>query len=381
MAQQPPPVVEEPLPGTYRELYATATFQAGEPEPARLIASYRFTEGAGGGERPTPSALKEQTFAFSDRRPMAFLCLARTTGTAVEVRVLHRMMRYFELPGGGGRAPTDLSMGLLGDVRTAQIPVVEVDNGPFSLVGVGGGVRVPTVAVMPDQLMAAPPGTYLGPYVAEDPDTEVVRPRFTQVIPTKYAAALVNRDGVSPAMAYRELYGMFEADRVLEACNDVLIWLRAACTARGGAGELAPLPAVAYSFALMLLPEAVSEYVATKVLTDLPGRKMLGGGARGGTQDTMAAALQQLADSVGGVSTRGEREPRGVMESYRETYPLLLRHCHVTTVEELAPIWGRLARGSKGEQQSILQQELARVCTERGLMTDVYCPAVTSGLK
>jgi hypothetical protein len=50
-------------------------------------------------------------------------------------------------------------------------------------------------------------------------------------------------------------------------------------------------------------------------------------------------------------------------------------------VEELAPLWGCLARGGKSEQQSILQQELTRVCTGQGLTPDVYCPVVTSGLK
>ena len=116
-----------------------------------------------------------------------------------------------------------------------------------------------------------------------------------------------------------------------------------ACNAQGGAGEIAPLSAVACTFALILLPEAVSEHVAAKVLTDLPGRQMLGGAPRGGGLDPMTAAVNQLAENVEGMATRGEREPCGVMESYRDTYPLLLRHCYVATVEELAPIWGRLA--------------------------------------
>lgn len=112
---------------------------------------------------------------------------------------------------------------------------------------------------MPDLLMGAPPGSYLGPFGTKDPDTEIVRPSLTQVLPTKYyAASLVSRDGILPAMAYRELYGMSEADQVLDACSDVLTWLRVACTARGGTSEHAPLPAVACTLALMLLPEADS---------------------------------------------------------------------------------------------------------------------------
>ena len=151
-------------------------------------------------------------------------------------------------------------MGLLGDVRAAQVLVVGIDNSLFSLVGTG--VRVPTVATMPDHLDAAPPGMYLGPFDADAPGTELVRPRITQVIPAKYSAAYVHRDGVSPRQAYLELYGLLEADNMLQTCADLLTWLRAACTARGGGGDLAALPSVANAFPLLLLPQAVSEYVA-----------------------------------------------------------------------------------------------------------------------
>ena len=104
---------------------------------------------------------------------------------------------------------------------------------------------------MPDQLAAAPPGAYLGTYAADAPNTELIRPRITQVIPTKYAAHLVHRESMAPATAYQELVGMFAADGVLEVCADGLAWLRVACTAHGGAGDLAALPAVAQHFHLL----------------------------------------------------------------------------------------------------------------------------------
>lgn len=92
MAHQPPDNAEGMCPGCYyRELYTSvANHRVGEPGPERgLVASYRFTEVPGGSEWPTPAHLREQTFARSDRRSMTFLCLTRTKGTAVEVRVLH----------------------------------------------------------------------------------------------------------------------------------------------------------------------------------------------------------------------------------------------------------------------------------------------------
>ena len=114
-----------------------------------------------------------------------------------------------------------------------------------------------------------------------------------------------------------------------------------------------------------------------KVYADLPGLQRGGAAAQGGA-DPMMLAIQQLAANVAG--GQGGREPKGVMEAYRETYyPVLLRYCQVATVDKLTPIWGRLACGAKGEQQSIITQEMANV--NRGLTTDLYCPAVTTGLK
>ena len=341
MAQQPQNNADEPLPSCYRELYSTASYQAGEPEANRLLSSYRFTEAAGGGERPTPANLREQTFAFGERRSMAFLCLSRLAGTQVEVRVLHHMMRYYELPGGDDGGGADVSMGLLGDVRATQVPVVEVDNSHFSLIG-GAGIRVPTTATMLDQLEAAPPGLYLGPFAADALGTELVRPRTTQVLPIKYAAALVHRDRVAPDEAYRELYGLLEADGALESCADVLTWLRVACTARGGGGDLAALPAVALRFNLLLLPAPVSEYVANKVKGELPGRQagLTGSGSRRTSHGTHAGRYATVGGHSGGRGrarrTRAERG-RGSLQRDLPCAPSILPggHCRrvVTVVE------------------------------------------------
>ena len=49
--------------------------------------------------------------------------------------------------------------------------------------------------------------------------------------------------------------------------------------------------------------------------------------------------------------------------------------------DEVAPVWKRLANAHKSEQQTILQQEFAKVCSNRGLATELYCPVVTTALK
>ena len=45
----------------------------------------------------------------------------------------------------------------------------------------------------------------LGHYVEADPETEVIRPRYTQLIPACYAALLVRRKPIRPKQAYKEL--------------------------------------------------------------------------------------------------------------------------------------------------------------------------------
>jgi hypothetical protein len=191
---------------------------------------------------------------------------------------------------------------------------------------------------MPELLAAAPPGSYLGSYGADVPGTELVRNRVTQVIPTKYAAALVHRDGVAPATEYQELAGMLEADGTMEACADVLTWLRVACAARGGAGELAVMPPVAQVFTLLLLPYTVSNYVASKVAGDLLGRQPQG--LSGPAWDQMVQAVQQLATTAAG-GGRKQQKPKGMAEACCKTFPVLLLYCQVQTVDLEAPWqWG-----------------------------------------
>ncbi|KAI2496273.1 hypothetical protein MHU86_18230 [Fragilaria crotonensis] len=184
MAQQPPNNAQGPAPTNYWELCSRLDYQAGEPIHGRLVARYRFTEVPGAG--------------LSNRHPISFLCLARKVDVSVEFRILYHMMQFFELPGDGGMDVADLSMGLLvGNIRAAQMPVVEVDKTHFSLIG--AGVQVRTAAVMPDHLRAVGAERYLGPYYAADtPNTELIRPRYTQVLPpARYAATLVHRVGVT----------------------------------------------------------------------------------------------------------------------------------------------------------------------------------------
>ncbi|KAI2496038.1 hypothetical protein MHU86_18459 [Fragilaria crotonensis] len=279
-APGPPPVVPPamnpvgpalpagPAARTYRQYYSE---RGHNPPPERIagyLAGYRFADG-GGGIVPTPAALRDQTVTHSDRQSMTFLSLIPGTEGPGEVAIVHRFVRYLDIPGDEPTGYNDKVLGLLGDILPHQYPVVEIPNTAFHLVGTP--VRVPTLQAM-NALVATwdNPVTALSPYTEQDPETEVVRPRYVQYVPGRLAAVLVHRRRVRPKDAYLELVGAIQAEGPMEAYSDVLIWLRAACMAHGGGGAQNTVPSVLQTFTPLLLPPDVYDYVTSKVQADLP---------------------------------------------------------------------------------------------------------------
>ena len=276
-------------------------------------------------------------------------------------------------------------------------PVVEVPNSVFRVVT--AQAVVPTNDVMHRTLVAvegAGEGLLVGPNAEGTEGTELIRPRHIQLVPGKYAALLLGNDGLPPLTAYRVVRAALAEDDALESCADVLAWLRAACTIRGGNGNRANVPSVQLTTLTPIHPpDSVYDFVMGKVQGDLPGLRnpeplaaanpAVGGLAPGLGAD-IAGLVQALVDArgQGGRDRREEgeeREPKRVSEVYRETYTTLMRHCRVENADEVAPIWRRLANSSKGEQQAIMQHEFAKVCLVRGLAPELYCPVVSTALK
>jgi hypothetical protein len=233
-----PPVVPPAAPAreaprravTYRELL---TDEANSPSPARLasyLQGYRFDGGAG---VPTPQSLRDLTVTLSDRQPMAFLSLTQGPSGAHEVVIVHRFMRYMDMPGEEESGFHDRVLGLQGDILPHQYPTVDLPSTVFHLVGTA--VRVPTTEAMVALLPTwENPATPLGPFTDEDPETEVVRPRHLQVLPGYYASMFIHRRGLTAKVVFQELYGAMQARNEAVVCADILTWVKAAATARGG---------------------------------------------------------------------------------------------------------------------------------------------------
>ena len=370
------PVVAPPR--SYRELFLDETTS---PPPGRLaqyLQGYRFD---GAEDVPVPAALRDQTVTLSDRQPMAFLALVTGPGGNFEVAIVHRLMRYMDMPGEEESGFHNRVVGLHGDILPHLYPVIEVPGTAFHLVT--APVRVPTTAGMVALLPAwADPNEPLGPFNEDQPETEVVRPRYLQLVPGYYASLLIHRRGVNPKVAFQDLYGAMQARGDIEASRDILVWLKTACTQRGGGGANQAIPAVHHVFTPVHPPEAVYRYVIGKVRGDLPS---LAGPdpATAEVAGTLAGALRALTGARGAAEGGDNvpRAPKTVQEVYRETYTTLLRFCNVASATDVAPVWGRLTNCAKSERQTILVQEFNRVCMARGLAQELYAPVVTAALK
>ena len=161
----------------------------------------------------------------------------------------------------------------------------------------------------------------------------------------------------------------------LAACADVLGWLKAEATARGGGGLQNGIPIVYHPLAPVFLPGNFCQYIVGKVGSDLPA---LNAPESTEITTTLAGALRALTRTGAATATdeRVSREPKTVQEVYKETYGTLLRFCNVTeTTEVLAPVWHHLANCTKSEQHTIVTQEFQRVCMARGLSTELYAPS------
>ena len=119
-----------------------------------------------------------------------------------------------------------------------------------------------------------------------------------------------------------------------------------------------------------------------KVRSDLPAVAAAADAMATEMHGALVGALHALAGKTEGTAgDRGTRELKTVAEVYEETYRTLLRFSNVSKVTELAPVCGRLANCIKGEQTTVMTQELQRVCLTRGLSAELNTPVITNTLK
>jgi hypothetical protein len=153
--------------------------------------------------------------------------------------------------------------------------------------------------------------------------------------------------------------------------------------ARGVGGAQTTMPSVHQTLAPLHLPPEVYRYVTPDVLHDLPALvRPAGIGIGGVNPDTLIGALTALSvPRCTDDGTQAAREPKTIADTYKQTYRTLLHLYSVAVVEDVAPVWARLANCHESEQHVVLTQELQHVCTSRGLSIKLHTPVITTSLK
>jgi hypothetical protein len=227
-------------------------------------------------------------------------------------------MRFLNIPGEELTGMDDTVMGLLGDIRPGcsqqwrfriGFPPCSHRMVCASHSGRYGSSRGTGPTSYP---------SYSGPFVEDTPDTEVVHPRNLQLLPSKYAPLLLQNDSCPRSERFTILQEAIALNGELEACRDVLVWLRAASTAQGGGGVQAGMPVVLHQLPALHLPNLVYEFVMSKVQGGLPALQPPGPSGQVTPSTDVAGLVRALAEvqqqgrqeRAGG----GDREPKQITE-------------------------------------------------------------------
>ena len=232
---------------------------------------------------------------------------------------------------------------------------------------VGGQLRVATGAAIDTALAGDPNAEQLGPYNANDADTECIRYRRTCYVPPAYVSLFL-AGPMSPRDTWLTVKGQMDIDANAADCAPLVDFMRAALTLTNPNA----LPALAL-IANPHAPVADADLMTHRrriLERDFPMLNI----SQSNIQNSQIAA--QL-----GVLIQDNRHSQLIADQRRlalTTKPLskligargvanLLLYCNVGTESLLPPIWTELANTGKGQQLSVLQfaiDDQKRMCAE-----------------
>ena len=311
---------------------------------------------------PTPAVVQEQALScHSQNVPSAFLLMLDDG----KLHVFLQLAKYSARMGLPATPWDDQSFAQKGELYHNQAQTVKWL--PTYFHQVGGQLRVGTVASIDTALVGDPNAESLGPYVAADADTELIRYRRTCYVPPVYVPLFL-AGPMSPREAWFTLKAQIDTDNNAVACSPLVDYLRASLTLT----TVNVLPALA----LTANPDApVSDFELMthrrRILErDFPMLNV--------SQSSMQQS--QIASQLG-VLIQDNRQNALIAEQRRitaTTKPLskligtrgvanLLLYCNVALEGLLPPIWKELANTGKGQQLSVLQfaiDDQKRHCAE-----------------
>jgi hypothetical protein len=350
MMAQADPHAGVPQPASYQELYAAM------PDVFNgVYTTYLAPFGPESGDQP--ATLRDRVVSASNDVPKVFVMLL--TDPAPRIVFVHRPTRFASSLH-GTQPWDDRIFGFQGDIQPGnQVNLVEWPATPFARSSI---VTVPTLDHMDALWTAAAGADALGPYLANDPDTEQLRARFLCPVPQRYVALCIVNRNYTPRTFWTDVIGQIRQDASTQDCMVLVNWARVASTY--GPVNAANDPTVPLATTGGLRVPLADTHLAARrwswVLADLP--------ALGRTGSTLERQFLQQNAVLGGLLQRqvddataarqADRAPKDFSSVYPQAAVEIQMLCEAVTEDALPPIWKVLANVKKKEAVVAVSQLL-----------------------
>ena len=221
-------LVPVPQPALFANLFSDASNDPHNGDYRALLAPFDIDIN-NAGNNVTPDVVRQQIAAAGNQRvPLALVLL-------VEGR-LKPYFLPFRLEQAVGATPNPAIDGKIfaydGELIHNQGILVEIINSSFSQIT--NQVQVGTVAHIKAQLLAdTDPHFMMGPFDANDGNTEAVRTRYINVIPYKYVGLFLSQpDGITPRYYFDTILPQIENDGLENVCLPLTRTCQVAITRR-----------------------------------------------------------------------------------------------------------------------------------------------------
>jgi len=244
----------------------------------------------------------------------------------------------------------------IGDLMERQFSVTVW---PRSMYHQSNNMLVPTAAQLDNLIAANPNAELFGPFLANDPNAELIRTRNCCMVPTAYIPLVIDRSH-TPKELWTTLRGAINTDGLDQACKPLINFLRA-CLTRPAVNELSPLALAAASLPIVVAldPDLIA-HCRRILVEDFPHFSNAVSQAQANLVSQGIHALTQEVHMTR-VEMREQREKdrnKTFESSYPASYQKLLQYAQVTNGAALQPVWNMLARAKKGDRIRILMQYL-----------------------
>lgn len=336
-------------PSNYQELYASM------PDVLDgVYTTYLAPFGPESGEQP--ATLRDRVISAAHDVPKVFVMLL--TDPTPRIVFVHRPTRFASSLL-GAQPWDDRVFGFQGDVREGnQVNLVEWPATPFARSVL---VTVPVLDHMDASWTAAAGADALGPYLANDPETEQLRARFLCPVPQRYVPLCVSRC-YTPRTFWTDVIGQIRQDQAVQDCIVLVNWARVASTfgPDNATGDPTVPLATAGGLRVPLADDSLAARRWSWVLADLPAL-----GRTGSTlerqflqQNAVLSSLLQRQVDDATAARLADRAPKEFSSVYPQAATEIQMLCEAVTEDALPPIWRVLANVKKKEAVVAVSQLL-----------------------